>query len=245
VHRRAIPLTGDEVEQLPGPCAACLFWELGAACPDRRAGAVLVGRVGVVQPSQPLTRKQAWISARVQEGTPPGRVVLVDGELAAYALFAPSRAFAPRQLPVPAASPDALLLATVWVQPVHREAGLGRLLVQAAIKEAIRLDAPAVEAYGDRRWQERACVLPATWLLHEGFEVHREHPRSPLFRIDTKRTLRWAESLEHAWEEVLGHLPRRVPVAERVPGGIPSPNGARGDGPRAGTVGGVSRPRET
>jgi hypothetical protein len=78
-----------------------------------------------------------------------------------------------------------------------------------------------VEAYGDRRWLERGCVLPATWLLHEGFEVHREHPRSPLLRVDTKRTVRWAETFEHAWEEVLGRLPRRarVPVPEGVGGG--------------------------
>jgi hypothetical protein len=96
------------------------------------------------------------------------------------------------------------------------------------LKEAIRLDAPAVEAYGDRRWRERSCVLPATWLLHEGFEVHREHPRTPLFRVDTKRTVRWAESVEHAWEEILGRLPRgvRVPVPEGVPHGRhPAGNG--------------------
>jgi hypothetical protein len=66
-----------------------------------------------------------------------------------------------------------------------------------------------------------------TWLLHEGFEVHREHPRTPLLRLDVKRTVRWAESLEHALEEVLGALPRRlphpVPEGGRVPGG-PSPS---------------------
>jgi GNAT superfamily N-acetyltransferase len=235
VARRASVLTGDEVERLPGPCATCLFWELGTPCPDPRAGTVLAGGRGALQPSEPSTRKQAWVSARVQEGTPPGRVVVVDGEVVAYASFAPSGTYAPRRPTVPPASPDALLLATVWVRPVHREVGIGRLLVQAAIKEAIRLGAPALEAYGDRRWQERACVLPATWLLHEGFEVHREHLRSPLFRIDTKRTLRWTDSLEHAWEEVLGHLPRRVPAPERVPGGVPSPNAAQGDAPR-GTV---------
>jgi hypothetical protein len=42
-----------------------------------------------------------------------------------------------------------------------------------------------------------------------------------------KRTARWAESLEHAVEEVLGRLPRRAPVA--MPDGprrAPTPNGA-------------------
>jgi GNAT superfamily N-acetyltransferase len=226
--RRAVPLTGDEVPLLPAPCSSCLFWELGAPCPQPRTTPVFAGAVGAERPTDPLTRKQAWVSTQVQDGSPPGRVLLVDGAVAGYALFGPARVFPRRGPTVPRVSPDALLLATVWVDPTHREVGLGRLLVQAAIKEAIRIDAAAVEAYGDRRWQERSCILPATWLLHEGFEVHREHPRTPLLRLEAKRTVRWAESLEHALEEILGRLPRRVPVGERLPGGVPV-NGARPD----------------
>lgn len=229
VSRRVVPLTGGEVEQLPGACSTCLFWELGAPCPDPRSPGVPAGRGSRVQPSDPLTRKEAWVSSQVQDGGPPGRVVVVDDEVVAYALFGPSSQFAERARHVPAASPDALLLATVWVHPVHREAGLGRLLVQAALKDAIRRHIPAVEAYGDRRWRERACVLPATWLLHEGFEVHREDLRTPLFRLETRRTVRWAESLEHAWEEVLGRLPRTAPARERIPQGVPSPHAAHHD----------------
>jgi GNAT superfamily N-acetyltransferase len=230
MSRRATPLTGDLVEGLPAPCRSCLFWELGAACPDPRTSAVPVGAGPQQEPSEPLVRKQAWVSARVQEGTPPGRVVRVDGEVAGYALFAPARTFVRRRPPTPPVSTDALLLATIWVQPVWRQHGLGRLLLQHAIKEAIRLEAGAVEAYGDRRWRERSCVLPATWLLHEGFEVHREHPRTPLFRVETRRTVRWTESFEHAWEEVLGRLPRRAraPAPEVIgAGGLPDGVGPR------------------
>jgi GNAT superfamily N-acetyltransferase len=231
VSRRLQPLTGDDVELLPLPCRSCLAWELGAASPSPRVmKAATVGAGGgpsASSPSQPQVRKQAWVSAQVQDGFPPGRIVRIDEEVAGYALFAPVTAFAPRPPLVPAASTDALLLATVWVAPFYREAGLGRLLIQAAIKDAIRAEAPAVEAYGDRRWLERSCMLPATWLLHEGFEVHREHPRTPLFRLDVKRTVRWAESLEHALEEVLSALPRRMPqpVREggRLPRGVPEP----------------------
>ncbi len=211
--RRVRGLTGEDVGRLPGACATCLFWELGADCPEPRTRAVPAGTPLIHRfPSDPGVRKQAWVSARVQEGMPPGRVVLLDDQVVAYALFAPSRVFAPRWGPVPAASGDVLLLATAWVLPVHRGAGIGRLLVQAAVKEALRIDAPAVEAYGDRRFRERSCSLPAGWLLHEGFEVHAEHPRTPLFRLDVRRTARWAQSLEHAWEEVLGRLPHPVPV---------------------------------
>jgi hypothetical protein len=161
------------------------------------------------------------VSAQVQDGHPPGRLIRLDGEVAAYALFAPAKAFTPRRPPVPAADDDALLLATAYVQPHWRRRGLGRLLVQAAIKDAIHLGAPAVEAYGDRRWRDRSCVLPTTWLLHEGFEVHREHPRNPLLRLDVRRTIRWAQSLEHALEELVGALPRRLPAPVREGGGVP------------------------
>ncbi|MTV25277.1 GNAT family N-acetyltransferase [Nitriliruptoraceae bacterium ZYF776] len=212
--RRLVPLTGDDAASLPGPCATCLFWELGAVRPETRTAAVAIGGgAGEHEPpSEPLVRKQAWISAQVQDGHPPGRSVQVDGEVVGYALYGPADRFASRGPLAPSASPEAFLLATVWVQPSWREHGLGRLLVQAALKDAHRADATAVEAYGDRRFRERRCLLPATWLLHEGFAVHREHPRTPLFRLDVKRTARWAESLEHALEEVLGVLPGRRPA---------------------------------
>jgi GNAT superfamily N-acetyltransferase len=184
--------------------------------------------------TEQLTRKQAWVSARVQEGVPPGRVVLVGDALVAWALFAPADRFARRSPLVPPLDPGALELATVWVHPLHRGHGLGRVLVQAAIKEAIRLELPSVQAYADRRWRDRTCVLPATWLLHEGFEVHHEHPRTPVVRIDTKRTVRWVASLEHAWEEVLGRLPHRVPVpvSDGLSAGVP----VRSDSDPPGTV---------
>lgn len=202
MSRRLQPLTGDTVEDLPEPCRGCVTWELGGPC------------------SRSEVRKQAWVSAQVQDGYPPGRLVRIDGEVAAYALFAPASSFAPRSAPVPATDPEALLLATVWVEPHWRRRGLGRLLVQAAIKDAIHGGHGAVEVYGDRRWRERECVLPVTWLLHEGFEVHREHPRFPLLRLEVRRTVRWAGSLEHALEELVGALPRRLPS--------PVPDAARG-----------------
>ncbi len=221
MSRRVELLTGEMVEELPEPCRTCLFWELGAPRPDPRAVPVGGGAGSRGRPAtDALVRKEAWVSSRVQEATPPGHAVRADGEVVAHAVCAPSDTFARRPWPVPPSSPDALLLATVWVVPGRRDHGLGRLLLQAAIRDAIRADVAAVEAYGDRRWQERNCLLPATWLLREGFVVHREHPRTPLLRLEVKRTARWAESLEHAWEEVLERLPRRVPS--------PAPDGGPG-----------------
>lgn len=205
VARRVRPLTGEAVEGLPEPCRRCLFWELGEPRPD-----------GSEDPEDAVARKQAWCAARGPEGGPPGRIVRVAGVIAAYALFAPAEELAPRGPGVPPASTDALLLATLWVDPELRGRGLGRLLLQAAIGEAGRLDLPAVEAYGDRRFRESRCVLPASWLLAEGFRVHRQHPRHPLLRVELSRTARWAQSLEQALEELLDRVPQPSPAP--VPG---------------------------
>ncbi len=127
-------------------------------------------------------------------------------------LFAPARGMVRTPGGMPSSNDDALVLATMWVDPVHRNEGLGRLLLQAALKEAMRLRLAAVEVRADRRWRTDACVLPITWLLHEGFEVVEEHVRWPLLRLDVARTVRWSESVEHAVEEVLGLLPGRAPA---------------------------------
>lgn len=213
--RKAVPLAAEQVDALPARCRHCLFWELGLPRPDPRL--VAAGREDELA-GDPVAQKQAWCSARSLEGDGAGSLVRFDGRTAGYALHAPARAFAPRQPTVPRPSGDALLLATVWVEPDRRGAGIGRLLVQRAIREALRLHLPAVEAYGDRRFREASCVLPCTWLLHEGFRVHREHPRYPLLRLDTRRTARWAESVEHALDEVLGRLPQPTPQPRR--GGV-------------------------
>ncbi|MDX1658997.1 MAG: GNAT family N-acetyltransferase [Nitriliruptorales bacterium] len=207
MSRRVAPLDSGALGALPARCQRCLFWEFGAPRPGPRSpdgpSDELAGDATI--------RKQAWCRSETLEHAPPGRIVEVDGEFAGYALFGPADHFAPRRLPAPSLSDDALLLATVWVDPAFRELGVGRLLLQAALKEAIRLELAAVETYGDRRFREQACVLPSTWLFHEGFSVHREHPRSPLLRLETKRTVRWADALEQAWDEVTGRLPKLAP----------------------------------
>lgn len=218
--RRVVQVSGDDVDELPETCRSCLFWELGLPRPDPRRGHVdeLAGDAAM--------QKQAWWSSEVLEAAPPGRVIRVGEKLAGYVLFAGPGRFSPRKAPAPETSEDALLLATIWIEPTMRERGLGRQLVQAAVKEAIRLDLAAVEAYGDRRFREQECVLPAMWLLHEGFEVHREHPRYPVLRLETRRTVRWADTLEHALDDIRALVPRRVPAPGTplpAPDGTPAP----------------------
>lgn len=232
MSRRLVPLDGVALDALPATCRRCLFWELGAPRPDPRRETPGSDELA----GDPAVQKQAWARGETLEHAPPGRVVEIEGVFAGFALFAPADHFAPRLAPAPAPSDDALLLATIWIDPRFREQGVGRLLVQAALKEAIRCDLGAVEVYGDRRFREQACVLPSMWLFHEGFAVHREHPRSPLLRLETRRAVRWTDAIEAAWDEVTGRLPRLTPQPAPVPDGAPMrhPEGSAGVSPPAG-----------
>ncbi len=208
-RRRVTPLTSRICGQLPGRCGDCVFWELGSACPLPGSDRVLGDRG--VRVTDGAGHKREWVSAHLAAGEDTGSAVVVDDEVVAYALFAPVPAFARRGSTVPRPSPTALQLATIFVRPAYRQQGVGRVLVHAAVRAAVRSRHPAVEAYGDRRFRERSCVLPATWLLHEGFEVVGEHPQTPLLRLDVRRTVRWSASLEDALAGVLGRVPRTVP----------------------------------
>lgn len=204
--RRPAELTADLLDELPERCRRCLFWELGSPRPID--GVELHDEMA----ADPAGQKTSWWASRELEHGAVGRAVRIDGDLVGYSLAGPGRAFAVRRAPIPRVSAEALLLATIWVEPSHRGAGVGRLLVQAAVKEAIRTDLRAVEAYGDRRHRDGNCLIPSMWLLHEGFEVHREHVRYPLLRLDVRSTVRWTEPLEQAVESALARIgPRPAP----------------------------------
>ncbi len=206
------PLVSDVLGALPDRCRECLFWELGHPRPDPRTKRVVDELAG-----DPKVSKHAWCASQGLDAGAPGRVIHRDEKVVAYALFAGPGEFSPRRPPIPATSDDALVLATIWVERAWREQGLARQLVQATIKEAMHRGLPAVEAYGDRRHRDSDCVLPAIYLLHEGFVVHREHPRHPLFRLDVKRTARWTKDLEATWDGVRERLPRRVGAPAPAP----------------------------
>lgn len=213
MSRQMVALTGEIWEMLEAPCRTCLFWELGEP----------PGGTDCDEDRQAM-RKQAWTTARLRVGDAPGRAVVVDGTVAGFALFAPVVDMARAPGGLPPGHDDALLLATIWLDPTDRNHGLGRLLVQAAVKEAIRLRLDAVEVRADRRWRSQGCVLPITWLLHEGFEIVEEHVRWPLLRLDVARTVRWTESVEHAVEEVLSRLPGRSTAPRPVVGTSTGPH---------------------
>ena len=217
-------LTLDNLALLPGCCQTCTFWEFDPVRREQISG-------------HEAEEKAAWLSAMLRDWGSVGRVVRVDDEVVGHLLWAPAvhlpggAGFA--TAPV---SPDAVLLATGYIDPGHRGQGLARVLVQSMAKDLIRHGGiGAVEAFGSARPREGECVLPADFLLAVGFRTHRPHPAYPRMRMDLGTTVSWREEFESAVERLLGVVGKR-----RVPSPT-SPTVPRATGPAHR----ISRPRES
>lgn len=198
-------LTVETLCDVPARCRACVFWEMG---PAARADAF---------DQDPAFEKEAWCSEVGLLAGACGKVVYVDGRPVGFALYGTPDVF-PGATAFPARiSKDALLLATLTVEPEVRGAGVARLLVQAALKDAKARGKRAVEAFGDRRWNHPACVMPAVFLETVGFTVKREHPRYPLMRLDVRSLAKLTESVAAAVEELLESVRAPAPAARPAP----------------------------
>lgn len=192
--RRLVPLTLDNLPDLPNRCRACVYWELD---PVAAEAATRTGR--------PELAKETWISSVLLEWGSCGRMVYVSDVPVGYVLYAPP-AYVPRSMAFPTSpvAADAIALMTAWLMPGYQGQGLGRVIVQAVAKDALRRGFKAVEAFGDTRWKEPACLLPADHLLAVGFKTVRQHSRFPRLRLDLRTTLSWKEDVELAWDRLLG-----------------------------------------
>src|SRR5690606_40715438 len=92
----------------------------------------------------------------------------------------------PRSVAFPTSpvSSDAVLLMTAHIVPEFAGGGLGRMLVQGVAKDLTRRGVRAIEAFGDLKWEEPSCVLPAEYLLAVGFKTVRPHLRFPRLRLE-------------------------------------------------------------
>lgn len=207
VSRRLVNVTLDTLEDLPGRCRRCVFWELDPVSRERAEGA-----------GDPALEKEAWVSAILLEWGSCGKLVYVDGVPAGYALFAPP-AYVPRSVAFPSSpvSADAVLLMTAHVLPEFTGGGLGRMLVQGVAKDLTRRGVRAIEAFGDLQWSGPACVIPAQHLLAVGFKTVRPHPRFPRLRLELKTALSWREDVEVALERLLGSIGADKPVSALRP----------------------------
>ncbi|WP_069813608.1 GNAT family N-acetyltransferase [Streptomyces sp. TP-A0874] len=192
--RRLVPLTLDNLPELPGWCRSCVFWELD---PVSGEAAVKAGR--------PEVEKEAWISAVLLEWGSCGRLVYVDEVAVGYMLYAPP-AYVPRSTAFPTSpvATDAVQLMTAWTMPGYRGQGLGRMLVQGVAKDLLGRGVRAIEAFGDARRTKMTCVLPVDYLLAVGFKTVRPHHRYPRLRLELRTTFSWKEDVEMALDRLLG-----------------------------------------
>ena len=199
--RRLVPLTLDNLQDLPQRCRSCVFWELD---PVSGEAAVKGGTAAV--------EKESWISAVLLDWGSCGRVVYVDDAPVGYVLYAPP-AYVPRSAAFPTSpvSPDAVQLITAFIKPGYQGQGLGRVLVQTGAKDLLRRGFRAIEAFGDARWKEPACLLPADHLLAVGFKTVRQHALHPRLRLELRSTLSWKEDVEMAIDRLLGAV-QKEPV---------------------------------
>jgi hypothetical protein len=153
-------------------------------------------------------------------------VLMIDGVPRGYVIYAPA-AYLPGAAAFPTApiSPDAVLLATAWVDSSYDGVGMGRLLIQGMARDLVTRDGSegirAVEAFarvGHVRWSggRSSCALPADFLARVGFKTHRPHPTTPRMRMDLRSTITWRDEFGAAWERLV-HVVRPAHVKAPTP----------------------------
>ena len=196
MSRRVVNITLDNLDDLPGRCRKCVFWELDPVAHDR-----------AVEAGDTAFEKESWVSATLLEWGSCGKIVYVDGAPAGYVMYAPPM-YVPRSVAFPTSpvSADAVLLMTGHVLPDFAGGGLARILVQGVAKDLTRRGVKAIEAFGDLQHNAPACVMPAEYLTAVGFKTVRPHHRFPRLRLEIKSAVSWREDVEVALERLLGSM---------------------------------------
>jgi hypothetical protein len=201
MSRRIVNITLDNLGDLPPKCRKCVFWELGP-----------VSRARAEESGDPELEKESWVSSVLLEWGSCGKIAYVDGVPAGYMLFAPPQ-YVPRSIAFPTSpvSADAVLFMTAHLLSEFAGGGIGRMLVQAMAKDLTRRGVRAIEAFGDRRWESPACMLPVDYLLAVGFKTVRPHHHYPRLRMELRTVLTWREDVEVALERLLGSMTPSTP----------------------------------
>ncbi|MDQ1751533.1 MAG: hypothetical protein QOE71_2589 [Pseudonocardiales bacterium] len=194
VSRRIVPLTLDNLDDLPSPCRTCLFWELGPVVDSKKLPTDEAG-----------LEKEAWVSATLLDWGSCGKIVYMAGVPAGFALFAPP-GFVPRSsaFPTSPVSGDAVLMMNAQVLPEWRSGGVGRMLAQAVAAELVPRGVKAIEAFGSTGALSKGCLLPSDYLRSVGFKTVRPHPAYPRLRMELKSTVSWRYDVEYALERIFG-----------------------------------------
>lgn len=173
-------------------------------------------------PAHARERLVRWIDTVRSEWGDCGRIAYENGEPLGFVKYAPGRFF-PQTARMAAGPPDddSVLIACLHVAPEVRDVGLGKVLLQAALRDLVSRGERCVEAYAATEIadRERSPLMTVEFLLRQGFTVVRPHPVNPLMRLELKSLATWTESVEAVLEAL--QIPRRV--GERVPAPLTNP----------------------
>jgi len=123
---------------------------------------------------------------------------------------------------------DAILIACLHVEAEARNSGIGKVLLQAALRDLVSRGEKVVEAYAatDAVDRSRTPLMTIEFLLRQGFAVARPHPVYPLMRLELKSLVSWTDNFEAVLEAL--QSPRRL--KERVPAPLVNPSKTQGNG---------------
>jgi len=203
------PLTVDRVADLAGDSALCTFWQT-------------VPRNGDILPREPLDLLTDWVREVTVNWGAPGRIAYVDDRPVGHVLLVPAR-YVPRlaAFPTTPSDPATLMLVTVRINADEHGRGLRKVLVQAAVKEALRHRERSIEVIAARPQAvgKHPCVLESTFVENLGFRVAREHPVYPRLRLDLRTIVTIREGAAAAVRKALAKVPGVHPVPETPPDG--------------------------
>lgn len=218
--RQVIALDASDLRAFADVVEPCLRWKYDPVTAARLPDA------------ERLDALEEWVARVQEEWGPCGRIVLVDDVALGYVLYAP-----PAHLPglgdVATGPPsgDAVVLAELYVLPEARRAGVGKLLVHAAVKDLVLREVSALETFGTYADQGDPKIdgkepttrsrtdelLPVGFLESVGFATHRTHSTTPRMRMDLRAARTWMDEVELALERLVGAVrpvirPRFKPV---------------------------------
>lgn len=204
--RTLVALTPDLMAKVPPSCVGCVFWESSERL-EARCGAAT---------DAALARE--WVATVSSEWGDCGRVALEDGVVLGFVKYAPPEYFPQaRSLPAGPATGDVPLLSCLHIVPEARQLGLGKVMLQAALRDLTQRGERAVEAYGiaGRIDYRTSPMVGVEFLIRMGFQVQRPHPDMPLMRLDLRSLATWREDLESVLESL------RLPSLSARP--VPTP----------------------
>ncbi len=167
-----------------------------------------------------LATLEEWYAAVAEDWGECGRVAAENEHILGFIKYAPGK-WLPQTRHFPAGVPgdgSEPVLACIHIRDDARRHGLGRVLLQAALRDLTLRGERVVYAYaatgsGDVTYRP---LIGVDFLIRHGFTVAAAHPEYPLLKLDLRSLVSITENLEAVLQSL------RIPL--RSPQGVPSPS---------------------